>query len=990
MWRFFWAGWATVEYDPAGGVSAYFYDDQGRLTTVFDPLQHSAETIYDGQNHIIYTISPLLEINHFIYDGNNNLIQAIDPLGFTNQFVYDNQNNLIRSVDPRGNPSTFGYNSQFSLTGATNGAGDWVNYNFNADGTLHTRTDSGGITTYGYDSTYGQLNSVTYPNSLGVDNFVTSPQGDVTTRTNARGFATTFSYNNRRQLTNAVAPTNLTAKVAFDAVGNQSSATDARGNTASNTWSATRHLLATTLPATPQGAPVVTNFYDSRDWLVKTLDPYQQPTLYTNDAAGHLIALTDPVQRKTSFAYDADGRRLAATNAALEVTSQTWDARGSLLKLTDGAQHTSSRAYDQAGNQITLTNRNGKKWQFQFDGANRLTNTITPLNRKTSQFWNHQGLLASVKDPASQTTSLYYDAKGRLTNRTDNAATTLYGYDANNNRTSVTENGNTNTWTFDAYNRVSSYKDVYGNLIQYRYDANGNVTNLIYPGGKTVTYFYDNLNRMTNVTDWAQRQTAITYDLASRVKSITRPNGTQRTLGYDAAGQTTNILEQTAIGFPIALFRHNWDTAARMQWEFAAPLPHTNTAPTRTMTYDDDNRLATVNSQGVVNDSDGNLTSGPLTNGTFVTYAFDARNRLLNAGGVTNAYDAINSRIGQTYGTNTTIFVVNPNAKLPQALMRIKNGVTNYYVYGPGLLYQVTETATTTNTLTYHYDYRGSTIALTDGNGNVTDRIEYSAYGLTTYRAGMNDTPFLFNGRFGVQTDPNGLLYMRARYYNPYLCRFLSQDPSGFAGGLNWFAFAGGNPVSYLDPFGLNAQSTGDSFFTWTDPNLNIPGMYQQMGNYYAAENADWVDQAMNFIEAYQQAAADSEAARLAKMTPLQRQVDQMMQFAAAMYVPEAAPEMFAAETISTRAMWVGPEGELAARASGAQVLQPSQAAVNAAAAGDWSLMRAESAAWARGATGEVPVFFGNGQGRIFLNDELPALLNNMNSGKVGVINITF
>ena len=124
---------------------------------------------------------------------------------------------------------------------------------------------------------------------------------------------------------------------------------------------------------------------------------------------------------------------------------------------------------------------------------------------------------------------------------------------------------------------------------------------------------------------------------------------------------------------------------------------------------------------------------------------------------------------GQTYGTNSILYVVNPNAKLPQVLMRIKNGVTNYYVYGVSLLYEVTETATATNTLTYHYDYRGSTIALSDGNGIITDRIEYSAYGLTTYRVGNTDTPFLFNGRYGVQTDPNGLFYMRARYYNPYL-----------------------------------------------------------------------------------------------------------------------------------------------------------------------------------------------------------------------------
>jgi type VI secretion system secreted protein VgrG len=137
--------------------------------------------------------------------------------------------------------------------------------------------------------------------------------------------------------------------------------------------------------------------------------------------------------------------------------------------------------------------------------------------------------------------------------------------------------------------------------------------------------------------------------------------------------------------------------------------------------------------------------------------------------------------------------------------MRIKNGATNYYIYGTCLLYQITEAATGTNTLTYHYDFRGSTIALSADNGLVTDRIEYSAYGLTTYRAGTNDTPFLFNGCYGVQTDANGLLYMRARFYNPYLCRFINPDPSGFAGGLNFYAYANENPISMTDPTGKYA-----------------------------------------------------------------------------------------------------------------------------------------------------------------------------------------
>ena len=117
------------------------------------------------------------------------------------------------------------------------------------------------------------------------------------------------------------------------------------------------------------------------------------------------------------------------------------------------------------------------------------------------------------------------------------------------------------------------------------------------------------------------------------------------------------------------------------------------------MTYDDDNRLATVNGPSTTSDADGNLTYAPLTNGLFTTQTFDARNRLITVGGTsstsptTNSYDAMNHRIGQIAGTNATAYVVNPNANLPQVLMRIKNGVTNYYIYGAGLLYQITETA---------------------------------------------------------------------------------------------------------------------------------------------------------------------------------------------------------------------------------------------------------------------------------------------------------
>jgi RHS repeat-associated protein len=807
QWQIFPSGYYTVEIDPAGGQRVYTYDDQSRLTAVQDALGNVTRYFYDGQDHLTNTVSPLNETTQFIYDGNNNLIQTIDPLGFTNIFNYDANNNLVETIDPLGHSNTFGYNSQFSLTGFTNGNGDWTVSTFNTNGTLHTRQDSGGTTTYGYDS-YGQVNSIQYPGSLGTEGFLNNAAGDVLSHTNARTFVTSFQYNQRRQLTNIIAPTNLTASMSYDAVGNLQSATDARTNSTAYSWSVTRHQTGMTFPPTPQGTPVVTNFYDGRDSLMQTLNPLQQPTYFSNNPAQQLIAVADALLRTNSLYYDPDGRLTNSTDAASETTSLAYDARGETVAVTDPAAHVVGKTYDAAGNLLFLTNRNGKVWQFLYDTANRLTNTISPLGITTGKVFNNRGLLQSVTVAATNTATYSYDAKARMTNRNDTIGNVGYQFDADDNLTAVTNVGQGSglSWVYDAYDHPSSFTDVNGNQIQYRYDNNGNLTNLIYPGNLKVNYYYDNLNRLTNAVDWAGRQTTNTYDLGSELTSIARPNGTVRTLAYDPAGETTNIVERYAAGaMAIDYFAESWNNAARMQWEFIAPLPHAYTPPLRTMTYDNDNRLATFNGNSVTIDSQGNLTYGPGTNNTFLTYNYDARNRLTSAGGLTYGYDPAGNRTSLTNASTNETFVVDP--KTSQVLMRIKPGVTNYYIYGAGLQYEIDVAGTNTTILYYHFDSRGSTVALTDSNGNITDRMEYGAYGMVTYRLGTNDTPFLYNGRFGVQTDPNGLLFMRARYYNPYICRFLNADPSGFAGGLNFYAFADGNPISEMDPFGL---------WTWT------------------------------------------------------------------------------------------------------------------------------------------------------------------------------
>lgn len=191
------------------------------------------------------------------------------------------------------------------------------------------------------------------------------------------------------------------------------------------------------------------------------------------------------------------------------------------------------------------------------------------------------------------------------------------------------------------------------------------------------------------------------------------------------------------------------------------------------------------------------MTPWGRTSGTLGAYTFDARNRLTSAGGSSYTYNPDGFRVGIT-GTGAATFVVDPNAALPRVLSRTKGGVTTYYVYGLGLLYEVTGTSAKQ----YVFDHIGNTVAMIDDSQSVSDRWTYGPYGTVISHTGSTDTPFQFNGALGIQTDPNGLCYMRARYYNPRLMRFVNGDPIKFDGGLNWYEFASDAPISRADPSG--------------------------------------------------------------------------------------------------------------------------------------------------------------------------------------------
>ncbi|MFT9056674.1 MAG: RHS repeat-associated core domain-containing protein [Ethanoligenens sp.] len=335
-------------------------------------------------------------------------------------------------------------------------------------------------------------------------------------------------------------------------------------------------------------------------------------------------------------------------------------------------------------------------------------------------------------------------------------------------------------------------------VTSYAYDAAGNVTRTNRPDGSVLTETYDAANRVTGMTDKTAagaiiNQYAYAYDADGNILTETSSDGsTTATMTYDANGRLTGRQVKDSAGTVTTNDTYALDAAGNI-----------TSASGTGMVYDKNDRLTSYNGTAVTYDADGNMTGGPLG-----AFSYDSQNRLTAAGSITYTYDAENNRVAQATGGSTTKYVYDTTASLSRMLVSTDaSGNKTYYVYGNGLL---GAQDTSGNYSVYHYDYRGSTTAITNSSGSVTDRYIYGTYGDLTGHTGSSSAIFLFNGRDGVQTDSNGLYYMRARYYSATLNRFVNADVRKgniqSSESLNRYAYANGNPVNLIDPFGTSSE----------------------------------------------------------------------------------------------------------------------------------------------------------------------------------------
>jgi uncharacterized protein (TIGR03437 family) len=722
-------------------------------------------------------------------DSYGNVQTSTDDIGITSTYSYDGNNNVM-SVSQPLNTSTTARTS----------------YTYNSFGEVLTMTDPlGNVTTNNYDG-HGNLLSVT------------TPAADSHTAASV----TQFQYDTKGELTQITDPLNHLTTLTYNSVGLIASITDAQNNATSYQ-------------------------YDARGNRTAVIDPINgtsHPTSFTYDIMSRLTGITYPDGSTVSFGYDSRGRRTSVTDQNNRTTIYTYDDADRLTAVTDPANHTTQYAYDTEGNLLSITDGNNHKTEFAYNARGWVTQTTFPSTLQESYTYDLVGNLLSKTDRKNQTIQYVYDALYRLTSKSYPDSTSVeYAYDLAGKVQQVSDPTGTYGFAYDNMGRLIGTSTQHAFLAglnfqnTYTYDAASNRTSLTAPDSSITTYGYDTLNRLNGMANSWAGSFGFGYDALSRRTSLTRPNGVNTSYGYDSVSHLLSVLHQVGAntldgasytydpaGNRTAKTNYLDAVTSNYGYDLLYQLTQVTQGASTTESYSYDavgNRLSSVGvptynyntSNELTSNSNGSYTydnnGNTLTDASGRIFTWDFENRLIqavvpgsNGGTTTFKYDPFGRRIQKSGPLGTTIYLYDGIDISSNVIEEVDNAgnVLARYTHSPVIDQPLAAFHSGTNSY-YQQDGLGSVTSLSNGNASLANTYAYDSYGKLTASSGTLVNPVQYTGReFDSET---GIYEYRARYYDPSAGRFLSEDPIGFDGGTDFYAYAASNPANFIDPSGL-------------------------------------------------------------------------------------------------------------------------------------------------------------------------------------------
>ncbi|WP_442753675.1 RHS repeat-associated core domain-containing protein [Methylocystis sp. JAN1] len=775
----------------------------------------------------------------------------------TTSFAYDARGNLLSATVASNSAGGAGCSPSSMLCG---GATSTQSYSYNAAGQPLTSTDPNGrVTTYAYDAR-GNLASATNP--LGQATTQTfDVNGRALTTTTTGGPTTTNAYDARGRLTSSTTG-GLTTSYAYDAAGNRTKVVNPDGSFTSSVYDQANRLAATadalgnrtvyTLDAA--GNQIRTDVYDAANALIETRsaaydalgrktqdkDAAGNVTAYSYDANGNLLTATTPLGARTSNVYDSLSRKTQTTDALNGVTKFAYDSNSAITSQTDPLNHATTYAYD---------------------GLGRVTTLQSPDTGATTSTYDAAGNLLTTTDARGKTTTHVYDALNRRTKTAYADGTSvvwLYDQGANaaGKLTSITDATGSLTYGYDALKRVVAATQVTGAVsktVGYSYDAAGRASGVTYPSGAVISYAYDAAGRVSGMTLNGQPLiSGVAYRGPGAVSAWTAANGSTYSRAYNQDGRLASLAFTTSSGgYSRALA---YDPAGRIVGMSETGLP------AKSFAYDALDRLtgyaSGTTTQSYSYDANGNRRSFSTNAPSAQSFAYGydpASNRLLSLSGSWSenfAYDASGNIVSHNTPSATYAFTYDAKNRLSQSLTGAIPA--SYGINGLGLRVSKTDAATPGGRIVYVYDENAHLIGEYDGTGALIEETVWlgdlpvavlraggvlyvapdqlgAPWALIGGGAGASQIAWLWdhdpfgNGApsaaVGVAYNPRfpgqyydaltGLHYNGARDYNPKLGRYIESDPIGLQGGLNTYAYVGGNPISNIDKDGRFFQLVG-------------------------------------------------------------------------------------------------------------------------------------------------------------------------------------
>jgi RHS repeat-associated protein len=222
-------------------------------------------------------------------------------------------------------------------------------------------------------------------------------------------------------------------------------------------------------------------------------------------------------------------------------------------------------------------------------------------------------------------------------------------------------------------------------------------------------------------------------------------------------------------------------------------------------------------------DYNGNTQTKVVGSNT-TSYAWDFENRLTSVtlpgsgGTVTFAYDPFGRRIKKVTSTTTSIFAYDRHNLVEETN---SSGAVVARYEGTQNIDEPLAMLRSSVTSYFHADGLGSVTSLSNAAGSIANTYTYDSFGKLTASTGSLVNPFQYTAR--ESDTETGLYYYRARYYDPVLGRFISEDPLGLRVGINRFQYVANAPLNFTDPSGLCKISVGHHAVVWLIPTCGPP-----------------------------------------------------------------------------------------------------------------------------------------------------------------------